>query len=104
MNKKVRMYDVTVRNGYGERHEIVPGVSKAQLKPKFRSEHESVPNIDFIGWADVSVLFSSRDDYAFEMNCGDITKSFQFGDRGFSFLNDQFQEEIENTKFPDDFQ
>lgn len=27
------MYDVTVRNGYGERHEIVLGVSKAQRSP-----------------------------------------------------------------------
>lgn len=103
MKKKVRVYDVTVRDGHGDRHEIVPGISKAYLKPKFRSEHESVPNIDFKGWAKVSVSFSSRDDYAINIKCGDITKSFQPGDKGFAFLKDQFQEEIENTEFPDDF-
>jgi hypothetical protein len=53
--KKIRLFDVTVKDGHGERHEIVPGVSKAYLKPKFTSEHESVPKIEFKGWADVNI-------------------------------------------------
>ena len=103
MNKKIRLYDVTIKNGHGERHEIVPGNSKSYLIPKFETCHESVPQIEFKGWAEVNVLFSSREDYFFEMTCKNTTVSFSNPDEyGFKFLQDQFQQEIKNSDLPDD--
>lgn len=103
MNKKIRLYDITVKNGHGERHEIVPGISKDYLIPKFETYYESVPQIDFIGWADVNMKYLSREEYFFEVTCKN--DSFSFSDPreyGFKFLQDQFQQEIKNTELPDD--
>lgn len=91
MNKKIRLYDVTVKNGHGERHEIVPGISKDYLIPKFETYYESVPQIDFIGWADVNMKYLYREEYFFEVTCKN--DSFSFSDPreyGFKFLQDQF--------------
>ena len=91
MARKSRFYDVTVRNGYGDSHYIVPAQTEAHARQYFASSTENAFNAQHLGFFDVVLQGDPSSGIHFWATIGDVNYTYEIGDAGYSYLEFLFK-------------
>lgn len=98
MAKKAFFHLATFQDGYKNWEEIIPAKGSASIRTAPRSPNVKLTRVNSLGWHAVATMPSDTDEVMFQATIGDKELTFEKGQSGYSYLFQQFPEQVGAVK------